>query len=296
MEIARQWLARREILQLREDVHSSRELVEQGHGTSLESLGSASEARAPAGAAAATKKPRTLVIAGLAASVLVLCGVAMVVAFSRQVAPNTKPASVQLSRPVQAVLSAPSAAVPPQQASAIPQENAQKPPPPDAAPILAPKPKPTGPSLPEALALIADKVGGEGTVNFTVQSRDIATGHDQYEQRLYKASNITADPKRCEVRYHWHAEHEGITASDQGRTVELRLARSVRLTPIDGEPGRRSFVRAYPKVHVVQIAGRNNASGHSFYFYNKDTAARVVTSIRHAVELCGKGRPPSRER
>jgi hypothetical protein len=33
--------------------------------------------------------------------------------------------------------------------------------------------------LAEALALIADKVGAEGTINFTTQFRDMATGRDR---------------------------------------------------------------------------------------------------------------------
>jgi len=311
MEVARQWLARREFLQLREDVQSIRSLAEQAQGTASESLRSASEALTLASrvdansraiveiAANAKKSARTMVFVGMVASLFALCAIVMVLASSRQVAPNTKQASAQSSRPKQAVVRPLPPAVPPaetRQASAIPPENAQKKQPSNAPQINSPDLKPEGQSLAEALALIADKVGGEGTVNFTAQFRDMATGLDQYEQRSYEASNVTTDPNRCQVRYHWHVEQEGRAVSDQDRTVELRLAKGIRVASIDGEPGRRLLVRAYPKVYVVHIARRDNSSEHNFYFYNNDMAARVVTGARRAVELCGKREPRFRGR
>jgi len=293
MELARQWLARQELLQLREDMKAIRALAEVAQETASESLTSASEALTLASAATATKKTRTMVLVGIAASLFALCAIVMVLASSRpssrQVPPNTKQASVPL--PNQAVVRPPPPAVPPaetQQAPAIPPENVQTKQPSNASQIKSPDLKPKGQSLAQALALIADKVGSEGTINFTAQFRDMATGRDQYEQRSYKASNVTTDPNRCQVRYHWHAEQDGRTVSDQDRTVELRLARGIRVASIDAEPGRGLLVRAYPKVYVARIAGRDNASGHNFYFYNRDMAARVVKGARRAVELCAK--------
>ena len=281
MEAARQWLARQEFLRLREDVKAIRALAEVAQETASESLTSASEALTLASAAAAKKTTRTMVIVGMAASLFAL-GAIVIVALrpslpsSPQATPNTKQASAQ--PPKQSV--APPAAEP-QQASAIPPENAQNKPPSNAPQINSPDLKPQSQSLVQALALVADKVGGEGTVNFTAQFRDRATGRDQYEQRSYKASNVTADPNRCQLRYQWHVEQEGRAVSDQNRAIDLRRAGGVRLTSIAGEPGRRLLVRAYPKVTVVHIA-----PGHSFYFYNRDVAARVATGARRAVELC----------
>jgi hypothetical protein len=232
-----------------------------------------------------------MVIVGMVVSLFALCAI-VVLASSRQVAPNTQQISVQSSRPKQPVVRPLPPAVPPASThQALAGETVQKKQPSNAPQINSPDLKPEGQSLAEALALIADKVGGEGTVNFTAQFRDIATGRDQYEQRSYKASNMTTDPNRCQVRYHWHVEQEGRAMSDQDRTVELRLAKSVRVMSIDGEPSRRLLVRAYPKVYVLHIA-----PGHIFYFYNKDMAARAVTGARRAVELCGKREPQFRER
>ena len=308
MEVARQWLARREFLQLREDVQSIRSLAEQAQGTASESLRHASEALALARevdansraiveiAAHAKKSARTMVFVGMAASLFALCAIVMVLTSSRQVAPNTKQAS---ARPKQAVMRPQPPAVPPaetRQASAIPPENAQKKQPSNAPQINSPDLKPESQSLAEVLALIADKVGGEGTIDFTAQLHDTASGRDHTEQLSYRASNVTIDPNRCQVGYHWHVEQDGRAVSDQDRTVELRLVKSVRVTSIDAEPGRRFSVRAYPKVYVVHIARWDNASGDNLYFHDKETAARVGTTARHAVELCDNGEQQLRRR
>jgi hypothetical protein len=252
-----------------------------------------------ASAATATKNARTMVFVGMVASLFALCAIVMVLASSRQVAPNTKQASAQPSRPRQAVVRPLPPAVPPaetRQASAIPPENAQKKQPSNAPQINSHDLKPEGQSLAEVLALIADKVGGEGTINFTAQFHDMATGRDHTEQLSYKASNVTIDPNRCQVGYHWQVEQDGKAVSDQDRTVELRLAKSIKVTSIDAEPGRRFSVRAYPKVNVVHIARWDNSSGDNLYFHDKDMAARVGTATRHAVELCDNGEQQFRRR
>jgi len=311
MEVARQWLARREFLQLREDVQSIRALVEQAQGTASESLRSASEALTLAGrvdansraiveiAATAKKSARTMVFVGMATSLFSLCAIVMVLASSRQVAPNTKQASAQPSRPKQAVVRPPPSAAPPaetRQASAIPPENAQTKQPSDAPQINSPDLKPEGQSVAEALALIADKVGGEGTINFTAQVRDMATGRDHTERLSYTASNVTIDPNRCRVGYHWRMEQDGKPVSDQDRAIDLRLAKSISVTSIDAEAGRRFSVRAYPKVHIVHIARWDNASGDNLYFRDRDMAARVGAATRHAVALCDNGEQQFRRR
>ena len=74
--------------------------------------------------------------------------------------------------------------------------------------------------------------------------------------------------------------------SDQDRTVELRLAKDIRMTSIDAEPGRRFSMRADPQVYVVHIARWDNASGDNLYFHDRNMAARVVSATRRAVALC----------
>jgi hypothetical protein len=322
MEAARQWIARREFLQLRTDVQSIKALTEQVQGTASESLRQASEAwklanRVDANsratveiAANAKRNARTMVFVGMIASLFALCAIVGVLAPWRQVAPITKQASAQPSRPRQAVSRPLPPAMPPaeiRQASAIPPENAQKEQSSDAPQIQkeqssdtpqikSPDLKQEGKSLADVLALIADRVSGEGPINFTAQFHDMATGRDYSEQLSYRTSNVTIDPNRCQVGYQWHIEQGGRVVSDQNRTVELRLAKSIMVTSIDDESGRQFSMRAYPKVYAVHIARWNNASGDDFYFRDKDVAARVGAATRHAVELCDNGKQQFRRR
>jgi hypothetical protein len=316
MESARQWLARREFLQLREDVQSIRALAERAQETGSGSL-KASEvlalthqvdanSRAIAEIAATAKKnTRIMVGVGAAAALFALCALVMVLApprsSSRQVAPDIRLASTQ---PKQAVVPPPVVspaetpqALPPEQAPAnpsentlaIPPENVPKEQPSNAPQITSPDPELKGQSLAEALALVADKMGSEGAIRFTAQFHDAATGRDHTEELLYQTSNVTIDPNRCQIGYHWRAEQNGRVLSDQDRVVELRLAKSVGVTSIDAESGRRFSVRADPKVYVVHIARRDNVSGDSLYFLGNGQAARVATATRRAVKLCDNG-------
>jgi len=205
----------------------------------------------------------------------------------------------QPSRPKQAVVRPLRPAVPPPKirlASAVPPENAQKKKPSDEPQMKSLDPEPQGQSLAEVLALIADKVDGEGTINFTAQFYDMSAGRDYSEQLSYKASNVTIDPDRCQVGYHWHVERDGRVVSDQDRTVELPLAKSVSVKSIDVEPGGRFSMRAYPKVYVVHIARWNNSSTDDLYFHDRDGAAAVGAATRHALELCENGEQQFRSR
>lgn len=315
MEVARQWLAQRELLQLREDVQSVRALAEQAQEIAAESLGRESETLTLASqldanrrviaeiAADAKKNARTMAVVGTVACLFALCAIAMVLTrpSSQQAAPNTKQASAQPSLPKPAAAQPPPAAVPPAMPTAEPPAETQHPPenaqmqqPSNPLPIASPDLKPEGQSAAGALALIADKVGSEGPINFTAQVHDKATGRDHTERLSYKASNVTIDPNRCQVGYRWHVEQNGRAVSDQDRAVELRLAKSIRMTSIDAEPGQRFSMRTDPKVHVVHIARWDNAAGDNLYFHDKGMAARVGTAIRQAVELCDNGEPRRR--
>ena len=218
----------------------------------------------------------------------------------RPLRPAVPPLEIrQPSRPKQAVVRPLRPAVPPPKirlASAVPPENAQKKKPSDEPQMKSLDPEPQGQSLAEVLALIADKVDGEGTINFTAQFYDMSAGRDYSEQLSYKASNVTIDPDRCQVGYHWHVERDGRVVSDQDRTVELPLAKSVSVKSIDVEPGGRFSMRAYPKVYVVHIARWNNSSTDDLYFHDRDGAAAVGAATRHALELCENGEQQFRSR
>jgi hypothetical protein len=202
---------------------------------------------------------------------------------------NAKSASARASRPKQPRLPrSPSAAPPAEtwQASETPPESGQKTPLSDGPPSASPELKTEGQSVGEVLSLIADKLGGEGAINFTAQFHDIATGREATEELSYKASNVTIDPNRCLVGYHWHIEQDGRAVSDQFRILQLRPSKSISVRSINDETGGRFSVRAAPEVYLVQLRGRNNSSQETLYFHDRNTAARVGAATRQAMELC----------
>ena len=304
MEVARQWLARREFLQLRGDVQSVRALAEQAQETASESLRSASEALTLAKlvdansraiveiAASAKKTVRIMVLIGIGAALFVLAAIVMVLASSWYLGPSSKQRSALAPRPKLAVLQPRPLAAPrseAQQTSAISPDNAQKTPSPNAPQINSSDLKPEGQSLAGVLALIADKVSGEGTISFMAQVHDTANGLDNTEQLSYTASNVTIDPNRCRVGYHWHVAQNGRVVSDQDPMIEFRLAKNISVGSIDAESGRGVSMSAYPKVYMVHIARWDSSSGNDLYFHDRNAAARVGAAIRHAVKLCDRG-------
>jgi len=302
MEVARQWLARRESSQF-EDVQSNRsaENVPRSSSDSLkcesEQLTLASRVEANSRAilenAADTKRiARGLAFIGVVTLLFSLGVIMMVLASSRQIPPNSSASSALPFRPIQALVPPPPPAVPlakMRQASAIPPEIAEDSQPSNSAPVKSPILKPESQSLAKALALIAAKLGREGTVNFAAQFHDFVTGRDHIEQLAYKTSNVSTDPNRCRVKYHLHIERDGRAVSDQYRTVELRRSKSIKVRSIDAEPGRRVSVRAYPKVYVMEIARWGNSPLETLYFYDKNMASQVGMAIRRATELCDNG-------
>jgi hypothetical protein len=345
MEVARQWLARHEFLQLRREVQSIRALSDEAGAAASRSLKSASEAFTLArqvdantraiveSAAAAKQSARTMAFVGVVTPLIALCAIVMVLWFSRHPVPNTEQALVKTSRPKQAIVYPPhplsvqtrqALATPPgnaqnqpptatkmespvfrrqgqplsetRQASAITPESAQKEQQSNTPRISAPDPKPEGQSVAEAMTLIADQVGGEGAIVFTAQVHDMATGRDHTEQLSYRASNVTIDPNRCQMAYRWHVERDGTAVSDQDRAVDLRLAKSIRVTSVGDESGRRYFVRTYPTVYVVHITRWDSSLGDHLYFRDKDMAARIGTASRQAAELCDNGEQEFRGR
>jgi len=295
MEVARQWLEERGVRQSRVDVQPLADGVQATAPDFLDSTQEELISRLDADCCAlieiatnAKKTARKSVFIASVASLLALCAIVMVLASSRRGEPNAKQASGEPPRPAQPVVRPRAPTLSPAevaQVSTLPPENTQKEQQSNPSPIISPDFKPEGHTVAEALALIADKVGGEGAIAFSALVHDIATGRDHIEQLSYKASNVTIDPNRCQVGYRWHVNQNG-AVYDQDRTVNLRLAKSIRVTSIDAEPSHRFVMHADPKVYVVHVARWDNSSGDHLYFREADMAARVATATRRAVALC----------
>jgi hypothetical protein len=149
---------------------------------------------------------------------------------------------------------------------------------------------PLGQSLDEALAFIADKVEGQALA-FTAEFFN-PSGGALVEQLSYEASNVTIDPNRCQVSYHWHVLQDGRRTPDQDRAVQLRLSRSITVEPIEqalAELNARHFsVHVRPEAYAVHIARWDRPAGDNLYFRDRGMAESVAAAARHALDLCDK--------
>jgi hypothetical protein len=149
-----------------------------------------------------------------------------------------------------------------------------------------------GRSLVETLAFIADKIDGEGRINFLAQFRDAAAGRDIVQRLSYLASKVTMDPNRCRVSFHWRVDQDGKATTDEDRVIELRLAKSVAVQTLDQaltnlNTGPRPLTaRTQPAFFAVHITRWDKPAGDNLYFHGKDMAARVAAATGHALELC----------
>ena len=305
MEVARQWIAEREASRSAADVQSFRPLADKSqvtapgflNGPREESIGRFDDNYSAIVeiAAKAKRAAQTAVIIALMASLLALSAIVIAIVSSRRGEPIAKQTFGEPPHSKQPTARLLASAVPPApigQVSAIAPGTAQKEQLSSPSQIISPDFKSQGQTVAETLALIADKLGGEETINFSALIHDTATGRERTEQLSYLASNVTIDPNRCQIGYRWHVEQNG-AVSDLDRTVELRLAKSIRVTSIDAEPDHRFVMHADPRVYVVHIARWDNSSGDHLYFREEDIASRVAMATRRAVSLCDneKGRP-----
>jgi hypothetical protein len=159
-------------------------------------------------------------------------------------------------------------------------------------------------SLPELLAFIANRLDDQGKINFTARFHDMATRRDLVEQLSYEASQVTIDPNQCRIAFRWHVEQDQTVMLDQDRTIELRLAKGIRvetidraLTDLNAEPGHRFSVRAHPQIYAVHIDRWDKSARDNLYFRDREMAARISDAAKQALDLCDdRDRRPSRHR
>ena len=209
----------------------------------------------------------------------------------------------------------PSPPAPPQKAEPPPVRQASAPPPENPAPPEKPAPqetpkpapapaeKPQGHSLVETLAFIAGKIESEGRISFVARFHDAVEHRDIVQSLTYMASNVTMDPNRCRVSFHWHVDQDGRKTTDEDRIVELRLAKDVTVETIDQaltdlNTGPRPLTAtARPSLFAVHISRWDKPAGDNLYFHGKEMAAQVGDASRHALDLCeDKAKRPARRR
>lgn len=152
----------------------------------------------------------------------------------------------------------------------------------------------TGPGLAETLEFIRGKVSQQGKINYAGTTHDAADSSDWVNQFSVEATNVTADPATCAVKFHWTTAVDGKEAQDFDTSLEFANLESVVLTSMEQDVNRTSAkaghptwtTRVNPSIWVV-TSTLPDGTNYVVDFQESDLAERVVKAMTHAINLCG---------
>jgi hypothetical protein len=150
-------------------------------------------------------------------------------------------------------------------------------------------------SLPQTLAFLRDSLAGQGLLRYSLKLHDAADGSDWSQSMTGEASNVTDDPARCALSYHWRTSSDGKQVQDfdtiwrfaDGRGVNL-ITREEEIRAAaahDGHPTWSAIVT--PPIWVVQLTFTNMSGVANFT--DRDTAERFSRAAERAMSICGRG-------
>lgn len=158
-------------------------------------------------------------------------------------------------------------------------------------------------SLTDTMRFIEDKV--KGKVNYMIYYHNNgAETPDAIFRRSREVSAVIADASSCSIDFHSRSSDGGGYGNPSDDLVKdfsarsnLRQVREIVLEQMDevmqrevAKTGRPVSVRVEPPITSVLVK-ISDKGGVSFLFYDQTVAERVARALRHAVSLCGGGKP-----
>lgn len=137
-----------------------------------------------------------------------------------------------------------------------------------------------------------------GTVNYMVYGHDSITGKDTYPMKASIAlTQVSADAGRCSISFHGRFDI-GINSAEKDGEILLKQVQEISLAQKEtmdqlayaknGHP--EHTVKIDPPIAVIVVKWAPNYS-RLFSFYDEVLAERVSRALKHAVSLCGGGKP-----
>jgi hypothetical protein len=152
-------------------------------------------------------------------------------------------------------------------------------------------------NLVDTMKFIQDKL--PGTVNFMIYEHDNLTGTDAAPIKVsVMLTQVSADAGRCSIKFHGRADR-GVNSSGEHETeILLRQVQEVSLSQMETMQQREAAKSGHPErtfkidppIAVLVIKWAPNLS-RVFSFYDESLAERVSMALKHAVSLCGGGKP-----
>jgi len=158
-----------------------------------------------------------------------------------------------------------------------------------------PKPADAGPSLEVTMNFIQEKLNTVGPVSYVAKVHDNASNQDWSSQFQAEATEVVANPKACQINYHWKGTRDGQLLQDQPNSVELKtvsklsvMSREQNLKDETAASHPSYAIKVEPPVFILKIQKKDKTSN-TFSFTDEQLANRIAKAMTHAVELCGGG-------
>jgi hypothetical protein len=149
-------------------------------------------------------------------------------------------------------------------------------------------------SLQDTMKFIQDKLPSK--VNLMVYAHDNVAGTDKSVHLSVDVSNVSANPDRCRIDFHWLVIVDGKANSDKDTGFLLKDAQEIVVMPFEQEQQLKTAKAGHPERSVkvdppafALIVKRSDAKENDFDFYDETMANRVAKALQHAVDLCGGG-------
>jgi hypothetical protein len=153
--------------------------------------------------------------------------------------------------------------------------------------------KSKGPSLEFTLEYIQDKLISRGVLSYTVSLHDAATGKDWSYEFVDKLTGTYANPRTCQIGFHWKQTRSGEAVTDKETYLDLTggtkadvLTMDQYLTESAAKSGHGSWeIKVSPSLSVLRIT-QSDKSESNYVFPDEDTADHLAKALVHAAELC----------
>jgi hypothetical protein len=153
-------------------------------------------------------------------------------------------------------------------------------------------------SLVDTMNFIQEKL--PGTVNYMLYGHNSITGADDSPLKAtFALTQVSADAGHCSISFHSTFDRQGNKSIlEKDGKILLKQVQEISLTQLEtvvqqsnataGHP-ERSY-RVDPPIVLVTVKSAPDQMTR-FNFYDQSLAERVSLALKHAVSLCGGGKP-----
>jgi len=151
-------------------------------------------------------------------------------------------------------------------------------------------------NLVDTMTFIQEKL--PGTVNYMLYIHNNIVGTDYPPKKgSFALTQVSTDAGRCSISFHFrseiennHMEKDGEILLKQVKEISLMQKETLQ-NQSNAKAGHPEFnAKIDPAVTILLVKSAPNFTA-AFNFYDESLAERVSLALKHAVSLCGGGKP-----